>query len=652
VPRPGKQPAGAPDATGRRIAHLPAAVLGNGSLLATVSARGEIEQLWWPRVDVGPHLAELRLALHDGEALHWLDEEPLSWEQRYLEDATVLVTEAGGAEITDLVRPSEPVLVRRVRARGRRLVVYVRPQLDDARHGQGCYADLERGALVFHRHDTVLALGLDLPHELTCGRSHRGDHYSVLRDLDDGRLEGMSVAHRSVEGALAWDGEEATLAFAFGHSPEEALSRLDSALAAGADALVEERRQHDRERVESARAASSEELEPLYRRSLLVFDLVTDRETGGVIAAPELDPAYSHSGGYGFVWPRDLAFTALAFLACGRDDLARAGLRWLARTQEPEGLWLHRHWTNGALAPTWGLHQIDETGSALFAFDAVYGELGDDELDRELWPVARRGAEFLLAFLDHETGLPRPSVDLWEQHEGQHAFSAAAVFGGLSAAAALAERHEPGLADAFTAGASRVQEGIERHLWSAEHGRYLRGVNVGRRDERGAPVPACYLNDLRFSNRPVGSVDRVDPRIDASLLGLAWPFRAVDPASPRMQATVQALVSEIGTPAGGLRRHAGDDYAGGNEWVLTGLWHGLWSRQVGDDAGLDAALRRAMESATPLGLLPEQVLEDGRPGWVLPLTWSHAMYVLAARPELAALAGPPLASGRAASPSS
>jgi hypothetical protein len=28
------------------------------------------------------------------------------------------------------------------------------------------------------------------------------------------------------------------------------------------------------------------------------------------------------------------------------------------------------------------------------------------------------------------------------------------------------------------------------------------------------------------------------------------------------------------------------------------------------------------------------VSDDGRPVWVLPLAWSHAMFVLAARPEL------------------
>ncbi len=58
------------DGTGRRYAFRPAAILGNGSLLATISERGEIERLFWPNVDHGQHLGELRLGLErDGETL-------------------------------------------------------------------------------------------------------------------------------------------------------------------------------------------------------------------------------------------------------------------------------------------------------------------------------------------------------------------------------------------------------------------------------------------------------------------------------------------------------------------------------------------------------------------------------------------------------
>jgi GH15 family glucan-1,4-alpha-glucosidase len=48
-------------------------------------------------------------------------------------------------------------------------------------------------------------------------------------------------------------------------------------------------------------------------------------------------------------------------------------------------------------------------------------------------------------------------------------------------------------------------------------------------------------------------------------------------------------------------------------------------------------LTYALSAQTKLGLLPEQVTAEGEPAWVVPLAWSHAMLLLAARPELRGL---------------
>jgi GH15 family glucan-1,4-alpha-glucosidase len=101
---------------------------------------------------------------------------------------------------------------------------------------------------------------------------------------------------------------------------------------------------------------------------------------------------------------------------------------------------------------------------------------------------------------------------------------------------------------------------------------------------------------------------------------------------------------DLARPGGGLLRYERDIYAGGNPWVLSVLWLGLYRRQTGDHAGFERALDYARRVATPLGLLPEQVTEEGRPAWVVPLAWSHALLVLSARAELEvvrALAQPP-----------
>ena len=620
------------DATGRRYAFRPAATLGNGSLLATVSARGEIERLFWPNVDHGQHLGELRLGLErDGTTL-WLDDEPCSWEQAYASGSSVLRTTAElrgtTVEVTDLVTPAEPVLVRGIRSSTpERLVVQIAPSLDgDERSGAG-YVDPGSGALVFYLRGVALALALVAE-----------DSTSTLRESNGHEATQDVVVYRApVEGSVSGDIDgEARVLVAFGATPDEAIARLTRPASVELGVLVGERAAYDREAIALASSPTGgDDVGDLYARSLLVLEQLTDRQTGATIAAPEFDPTFEQSGGYGFVWPRDLGYVVLSFLAAGRSDLAVPALRWLAREQAPEGLWLQRYWTNGSLAPSWGLHQLDETGMVLFAYEAAWRELRDAALDRELWPSARAAADFLCGFMDEETGLPLPSVDLWEQTDGQHSYSAAATYGGLVAAAAMATRHEPSLAERYRATAARVREAIETHLWSDEHGRYLRSRWVGRPDELGQEPPASFDRALRYPTKSVRSVDPEDARVDSSLLGLAWPFRAVDPDSPRMRATIEAVERELRTSGGGVLRHEDDDYAGGNPWLISTLWLGLAQRQAGDASGHRESIEYALARQTPLGLLPEQVTRDGDPAWVVPLGWSHAMLLLAARPELA-----------------
>jgi glucoamylase len=618
------------DATGRRYAFRPAALIGNSSLLVTISERGELERIFWPNVDHGQHLGELRVGLErEGETL-WLDEEPCSWEQSYLGGSSVLRTSSDvrgtRVEVTDLVTPAEPVLARAIRSTAaERLVIRIAPSLDgDERSGAG-YVDPGSGALVFYLRDVALAV------ELVAS-----DTAVTLRESNGREATQDIVVHRApVDGSISGVLDpEALLLVAFGATPDEAIARLRRPAAVGFDVLESERVAYDRETIALAAPSADEDVSGLYARSLLVLEQLTDRQSGATIAAPEFDPSFEQSGGYGFVWPRDLGYVVLSFLAARRGDLAVPALRWLAREQAPEGLWLQRYWTDGSLAPSWGLHQLDETGMVVFAYEAAWRELGDAALDRELWPSARAAADFLCNFMDEETGLPLPSVDLWEQTDGQHSYSAAATYGGLVAAAAMASRHEPGLAACYREAAERVRTGIEEHLWSDEHGRYLRSRWVGRSDELGETPPKVFDRPLRYPTRAVRSVDREDARVDSSLLGLSWPFRAVDPDSPRMRATVEAVARELRLEDGGVLRHEDDDYAGGNPWLISTLWLGLAERQAGDEAGVRDSLAYALARQTPLGLLPEQVTREGDPAWVVPLGWSHAMLILAARPEL------------------
>jgi glucoamylase len=626
VPAAPDDPGSSPDATGRRLAYLPAALLGNGSLLVTLSARGEVERVLWPHVDGPGNVHELRIGVRRGADVTWLDEEPAEWAQRWQGEASVLrttvETSTGRVELVDVVDPDEPVLVRRVETVPGVVVVSARPMLEGADDTTGGFVDPSTRIVVLYRRQAALAIALDGATAADVGSvGGRGDDLAHVSPLW-ARIEASHEGTAHVVVALA-------------PSPFEALARAQRYLATAGDAA--ERRSDADARAVTRVGASTDgppELDRLARRSVLVLEQLADRVTGGLVAAPEMDERFTASGGYGFVWPRDLAYVVLGLLAVGRHDTARAALRWLLRTQAPEGLWLHRYWTTGEPAPSWGLHQIDETGAVLLSAEAAYWELLDDELDRALWPAVRRAAELLVAFVDPSTGLPYASIDLWEQRDGQHAYSAAAVAGGLRCAALAAGRHEPELGVRYAAAATRVASAIDEHLWDPALGRHRRAVNVARMDGRGEPPGPAYDRRLPYPNRRLRSVDPGDPRLDASLLGLAWPFAPFGAGSARVRATVDAVAAGLAAPGGGLRRHEGDTYAGGHEWPIATLWLGLARRALGDPQALERALAHVCARRTPLDLLPEQVRPDGTPAWVLPLGWSHAMLLVAALPEL------------------
>src|SRR5690606_25943872 len=201
-----------------------------------------------------------------------------------------------------------------------------------------------------------------------------------------GALSDRGVTHGQVEAALLADApaDEVLVAVAMADDRDTAADLVRTSLATGWSSALAARRAEDAGQLErvtptlvagGALPPGSPELDvdpgevaALDRRTQLVLRAVADRATGGVIAAPESDPEFARSGGYGFVWARDLAFILLAQLASGRVDLAVPALHWLVRAQSPDGLWLQRHWTDGTLAPSWGT-QLDESGAVLVAYD-------------------------------------------------------------------------------------------------------------------------------------------------------------------------------------------------------------------------------------------------------------------------------------------
>ena len=128
--------------------------------------------------------------------------------------------------------------------------------------------------------------------------------------------------------------------------------------------------------------------------------------------------------------------------------------------------------------------------------------------------------------------------------------------------------------------------------------------------------------DIEFSKN-----DR-DKKMDISLLGLVTPFNVFTPEERKIKNTVERMNLTIRTYTGGYLRYEGDNYAGGNPWVIANLWMAEYYIK---DKNFDEARKCfdfVVKSCSEHGFLGEQVDNNTmQPAWVVGLGWSHAMFV-------------------------
>ncbi|WP_235426990.1 glycoside hydrolase family 15 protein [Cohnella kolymensis] len=460
---------------------------------------------------------------------------------------------------------------------------------------------------------------------------------------ESGWLNGNEIDMQP-DGALKWTlagvepGEtvEIPVYIAAGRSREAALKALTLAKSRDSEDWFREMEAYWANYLASAAACPSadEAISALYERSLLAMKLMSDEETGTIVAAPEFDEYHTRCGGYAYSWGRDAAFVTTAFNKAGLGSLSEKFYDWAVTAQEPDGSWQQRHYHDGRLAPSWGL-QIDEGSSLLWGMWEYYIHSGQqqDFLDR-MWPAVEKGASFVASFLDPDTGLPLPSRDLWEEREAEHTYSAAAVFGGLTAASHFASRKgRDDLAESWADAAQRIAEAIQSRCWNEAASSYYRGLKLTVSKETYEAAIARGQSGF-VQERGKGYLRYVvdhDPVIDVSLLGVSVPFGAVSVEDARMASTADRIEQLLTSPkVGGIKRYEDDSYIGGNPWILTTLWLGHYRTLQGRYDDARQLLDYAVRNVTPSGLLPEQVdRETGETAWVVPLTWSHAMFVLA-----------------------
>jgi glucoamylase len=421
----------------------------------------------------------------------------------------------------------------------------------------------------------------------------------------------------------------------------------------------------------------SEKVIDLFKRSLLVVRTQIDNG-GAIIAANDSDIMQFSRDTYSYLWPRDGAFVADGLDAAGFPDVCRSFFTFCSKIIEDGGYFLHKYNPDGSPASSWhpwvanGKPQLpiqeDETALVVWALWRHYVRYRDIEFVRPLWVnLIQKAADFMVRFRDPQTRLPLPSYDLWEERWGVHAFTVATVYGGLKAAWQFAvcfgDTHR---ASTYATAAEEVREAFEKHLWSQEHGRFLRrvvpldhdrtaelmaDVMAGRTPQpAGGGLDAMIPRNGHSVGVPAPEGPRqadpvefeLDPVIDSSMYAI-FAMGLLPVEDDRVARTMKAIEDRLWcrTDVGGVARYEDDYYhqvsrdtdnVPGNPWFICTLWlaeYRIARAQTIDD------LREALpilewcaDHALPSGVLAEQVHPElGWPMSVSPLTWSHATVV-------------------------
>ncbi|UCC67605.1 MAG: hypothetical protein JSV79_10860 [Armatimonadota bacterium] len=634
--------------------YQPNAVVGNSRVLVSLGANAEMMSFFYPHVDFSQNLHEGMPAVHfssegssSGELVWTFDS---SWEsrQRYAGRSNIVETDLKHAptglslRITDLVHPSEPVFLRHFQAANTsdrrlraKLFQYLDLQLGEVEQKNAVHFHPERRVAVAYWRNICFAIGSPALDEYGCGRSSPGSSNSAKRQMEEGCLNRQSEEIGDIDLAVGWaldlaPGQRVAreLIIAADSNELAAVERLNAARELGWEAMLRWARTRWEEHLSRARPLRIEpDLDEAYHRCLLAIDLLADPDTGSILAAPEFDPLFERSGGYGYCWPRDAVEVCLALQAAGYPGYLGRFLSWARRTQRPKGYWEQRYWLSGQRGPAWcskeDALQIDQTASVLFAMGRCYRALeGQAQVSflEEFWGSVNRAASYLVDAICPDHGLHGPGFDLWETFRGTFTYSNAAIAAALREAGPLA-RHagQDQLSQKWEAAAAAIKTAVMSLLWEGEV--FARGLNLE--------------NEL-------------DGAADAAVLGLIVPFeflRLDDPGERQVaSAAVEGLLKRLSQPSDGaelLLRFEGDTYAGGGPGALTTLWlaRALLRLALVCQEGREAvssyraravaSMRAVLEAGTSTGLLPEMM--GGGPGdhWAVPHAWTMASFVAA-----------------------
>ena len=398
---------------------------------------------------------------------------------------------------------------------------------------------------------------------------------------------------------------------------------------------------HNGLNLKEAQNSYEDRIYEIYKRSILLFPLLTNLETGGIIASPEIDENFTKCGRYAYCWPRDAVFMTKAMdIVKMEKETEKFYKTFCKKTQSKNGMWEQRFFTDGKLAPCWG-YQIDETASVVYGVYEHYKFTKSEKFLKDNLSMCEKAIDFLKKYvkdwLDIEgieerdkdvvkqeieedtkkrTGKMHKyhiSYDIWEMCEGIHLYSLASIYAAFESIL--------GIYRVLGTNVSGFENNRLKEEKIQKNEREIERIQLGIKN---------YINENMYDEIKKSYVrNPEDKKMDISILGAVTPFNVFKPKETKVKNTVESINLHLRTYTGGYQRFEQDNYMNGNPWPIANLWMTLYYLESGEKKKAKEVFDFVVKTAGKHYLLGEQVNNETlKPNWVIGLGWSHAMFLI------------------------
>lgn len=381
-----------------------------------------------------------------------------------------------------------------------------------------------------------------------------------------------------------------------------------------------------------------EKIFDIYKRSILLFPLLTNSETGGIIASPEIDENFSQCGRYAYCWTRDAVFMTKALDILNMEKETEKFYKvFCKKTQSKNGMWEQRFFTDGKLAPCWG-YQIDETASVVYGVYEHYQYTKSDKFLKDNLQMCEKAVDFLKRYVkdwlsidgkdEHDKDRVQQEIeesakkqghkyhisyDIWEMNEGIHLYSLASIYAAFECIMKI-YRVLGNKASDFENNRLKEEKIVknERELEKLQT-EIKKYINKNMYDEE----KKCYVRNTE------------DGKMDISIIGSITPFNVFKAKEKKIVNTIERINLSLRTYTGGYQRFEQDHYRNGNPWPIANLWMTLYYLETGEKKKAKDTFDFVVKTAGKHNYLGEQIENSTlKPNWVLGLGWSHAMFII------------------------